>query len=109
MLTREVFMLKKTDLDNRMHQTKVDERKKIAAVNEEYEQRMKDEYLAYRAKRNTLIAERDMKRLEIENKYKTERRNIWAEDCELVQHWRSQVGITPPNSTDGDGQHNDGE
>ena len=98
MMTREVFVLKKAEIDERMHKSKLDEKKKIHAINEEYEQRMKQEYLAYIKRRQVLMDERDLKRLEVEHEQKNLRRDLYAEDCELVALWRSQLNSIPPPS-----------
>ena len=109
-MTREDFMMKKVDIETRMHQTRIDERKAIKAMTLQFEDRLQDEQEKFRKQRNSIMEERDMKRVEIENEYKQRRRELWAEDCELVDQWRRQLGdmyITPPTS--GDGQHNNVE
>ena len=103
-MTREDFMMKKTDIETRMHQTRIDERNAIKAMTLQFEDRLQDEQLKFRKQRNSIMEERDMKRVEIENEYKQRRRELWAEDCELVDLWRAQLGdinFTPPTSGDG--------
>ena len=104
-MTREEYMMKKTDIDTRMHQTRIDERNAIKAMTLQFEDRLQDEQLKFRKLRDSIMEERDMKRVEIENEYKQRRRELWAEDCELVDQWRRQLGdmfITPPS---GEEQH----
>ena len=99
MMTREQYMLLKQEIDEQMKQTRIAEKRETAAVNDEYELRLRDLGDAYRRKRQALFDERDQKRLEIENRYKDERRALWVKDCELVSQWRSQLNIgeiTPP-------------
>ena len=91
-MTREDFMMKKTDIETRMHQTRIDERNAIKAMTLQFEDRLQDEQLKFRKLRNSIMEERDMKRVEIENEYKQRRRELWAEDCELVDLWRAQLG-----------------
>ena len=98
-MTREEYMMKKTDIDTRMHQTRIDERNAIKAMTLQFEDRLQDEQLKFRKLRDSIMEERDMKRVEIENEYKQRRRELWAEDCELVDQWRAQLGdmnFTPP-------------
>ena len=97
-MTRETYIAKKTDLESRMHQTRIDESEKKKALNLEYEDRLQDLLISYRRQRQALMEERDMKRTEVENEYKGRRRALWAEDCELVSAWRNQFSeITPPS------------
>lgn len=101
-LTREEYMMKKVDIENRMHQTRVDEAAAKKDVNLHYEDLMQDELARYRQRRQQLMDERELKRTEVANQYKQRRREIWAEDCELVAQWRSQLGesfFTPPTSS----------
>lgn len=95
-MTRDVFMARKTDLECRMRQARIDESAKKKELNIEYEDRMQDLLISYRRQRQALMEERDMKRIEIENVYKMKRREILAEDCELVNEWRMQLDLTPP-------------
>jgi hypothetical protein len=106
-MTRETYIAKKVDLESRMHQTRIDESEKKKALNLEYEDRLQDLLISYRRQRQALMEERDMKRVEIENAYKTKRRELWAEDCDLVTAWRAHLSeITPP--TGGGQQHEEG-
>lgn len=103
-MTREDFMMKKADIETRMHQTRIDERNAIKAMTLQFEDRLQDEQLKFRKLRNSIMEERDMKRVEIENEYKQRRRELWSEDCELVDQWRAQLGdmnFIPPTSGDG--------
>lgn len=105
-MTREEFMMKKLELEQKMHQTRIDERKALKEINIRYEDLIDDETKAFREKRNRLMEKRDFERTEIENRFKQIRRELWSEDCELVYNWRAQLGdirITPPST--GDGQH----
>ena len=106
-MTRETYLARKVDLENRMHQTRIDESAKKKVLNLEYEDRLQDLLISYRRQRQALMEERDMKRIEIENAYKTKRRELWAEDCDLVTAWRANLSeITPP--TGGGQQHEEG-
>lgn len=97
MMTRETYIARKTDLENRMHQTRMDERKQLKEVNVAYEDRLQDLQTSYRRQRQALLDERAIKRTEVENRYKEQRRALWTEDCELVDAWRAQLSeITPP-------------
>ena len=91
MMTREEYMLQKQEIDEQMKQTRTAEKKETAAVNDEYELRLRDLGDAYRKQRQALFEERDAKRLEIESRYKDERRALWVKDCELVSQWRLQL------------------
>ena len=73
-MTREEYMMKKTDIDTRMHQTRIDERNAIKAMTLQFEDRLQDEQLKFRKLRDSIMEERDMKRVEIENEYKQRRR-----------------------------------
>ena len=98
-MTREEYMMKKADIETRMHQTRINERNAIKALTLQFEDRLQDEQIKFRKLRDSIMDERDMKRVEIENEYKQRRRELWAEDCELVDQWRAQLGdmhITPP-------------
>lgn len=102
MMTREQYMLLKHEIDERMAQTRKQEKAETAEVNDEYELRLHDLGEAYRKQRQALFAERDARRQEISERYKDERRALWAEDCELVGQWRRQLNIgageiTPPS------------
>lgn len=99
MMTREEYMLQKQEIDELMKQTRIAEKKETAAVNDDYDLRLRDLGDAYRRQRQALFGERDQQRLQIENRYKDERRALWVKDCELVARWRSQLNIgeiTPP-------------
>ena len=107
MMTRETYIARKTDLENRMHQTRMDEKKQLKEVNVAYEDRLQDLQTSYRRQRQALLDERALKRTEVENEYKGRRRALWAEDCELVDAWRAQLSeITPPSG--GGQQHEKG-
>lgn len=98
-MTREEFMMKKIELENRMHQTRIDEKKAVSELNIKYDDLISDEQKSFREKRKKLMEKRDFERVEIENRYKQVRREIWSEDCALVHDWRAQMGdlqITPP-------------
>lgn len=104
MMTREEYMLQKQEIDELMKQTRIAEKKETAAVNEDYDLRLRDLSDAYRRQRQALFEERDAKRLQIEGRYKDERRALWVKDCELVNQWRSQLNIdeiTPPPLAEG--------
>lgn len=108
MMTREEYMLQKQEIDEQMKQTRTAEKKETAAVNDDYELRMRDLADAYRRQRQALFEERDQKRTEIESRYKDERRALWVKDCELVSRWRSQLvngEVTPPS--DGGWRHDE--
>ena len=60
-MTREDFMMKKTDIETRMHQTRIDERNAIKAMTLQFEDRLQDEQLKFRKLRNSIMEERDMK------------------------------------------------
>lgn len=101
MITREEYMLKKLEIEEKMKKSRTDQHNEIAAVNEEFGLRLRDLSDAYRRQRNALFEERDAKRLEIEGKFKDQRRDLWIEDCVLVSQWRSQlkeVELTPPTN-----------
>lgn len=93
MMTREEYMLQKQEIDELMKKTRIAEHTEVAALNEDYELRLHDLADAYRRQRQALFEERDAKRLQIEGRYKDERRALWVKDCELVARWRSQLNI----------------
>lgn len=100
MMTREEYMLQKQEIDELMKQTRTAEKRETAAVNEDYDLRLRDLSDAYRRQRQALFEERDAKRLQIEGRYKDERRALWVKDCELVNQWRQQLvngEVTPPH------------
>lgn len=95
MMTREQYMLRKQEIDEQMKQTRTREKADTAALNEDYELRLRDLGNAYRRQRQKLFEERDARRLEIESQYKEQRRALWVEDCELVSQWRKQLISQP--------------
>lgn len=110
-ITREQYMLRKQEIDEQMKQTRKQEKADTAALNEDYDLRLHDLCDAYRRQRQKLFEERDAKRLEIESRYKDQRRALWVEDCQLVSQWRAQLNngeITPPTTTNGGERPNEG-
>ena len=91
MMTREQYMLQKQEIEGQMKRTRIAEKRETAAINDEYELRLRDLSDAYRRQRKALFEERGQKRLEIENHYKDERRSLLVKDCELVSQWRAQL------------------
>jgi hypothetical protein len=73
-----------------MHDSKVREREAVKQVNTHYEDLLRDNEQEFRRKRDALRAERDLKREEVTDMYKEERRRIWEEDADLVTRWRQQ-------------------
>ena len=51
MMTREEYMLQKQEIDELMKQTRIAEKKETAAVNEDYDLRLRDLSDAYRRQR----------------------------------------------------------
>ncbi|MBQ7987357.1 MAG: hypothetical protein IJ253_02450 [Bacteroidaceae bacterium] len=91
MMTREQFILQKQEIEEQMRQTRVAEKKDLAAVNNEYELRLRDLYDDYRKQRQACLEARGWSRLKVENHYKDQRRKLWVKDCELVSRWRAQL------------------
>lgn len=89
-ITREQYMQQRRDNDVRMHDSKVREREAVKQVNTHYEDLLRDNEQEFRRKRDALRAERDLKREEVTDMYKEERRRIWEEDADLVTRWRQQ-------------------
>ena len=58
-MTREQYMMKKTDIENRMHQTRIDERQAIKAMTLQFEDRLQDEQEKFRKQRNSIMEERE--------------------------------------------------
>lgn len=101
MMTREQYILRKTDIEAQMKQTRRDQHNKLAALNEQFEARLRDHTAEYRRQRQAIFDEREKQRLEIENHYKDIRRSLWTEDIQLVEEWRAglrqdEVQVTPP-------------
>ena len=55
-MTREQYMMKKTDIENRMHQTRIDERQAIKAMTLQFEDRLQDEQEKFRKRSRTSIS-----------------------------------------------------
>lgn len=89
-ITREQYMQQRRDNDVRMHDSKVREREAVKQVNTHYEDLLRDNEQEFRRKRDALRAERDLKREEVTDMFKEERRRIWEEDADLVTRWRQQ-------------------
>ncbi len=91
MITREEYFVMKTEIEEKMKKSRYDEHKALAAVNERYEQRLDDLRDEYRRKRQDLFGERDLEKVEVSAKFKDIRRELWLEDCRLVERWRGQL------------------
>lgn len=89
-ITREQYMQQRRDNYVRMHDSKVREREAVKQVNTHYEDLLRDNEQEFRRKRDALRAERDLKREEVTDMFKEERRRIWEEDADLVTRWRQQ-------------------
>lgn len=90
-MTREQYLQQREAHDIAMHETKVKEREAIRSINVHYDDKLRDIEREYRKVRDALLAERDTKREEVAEKFKNERRRIWADDSELVSAWRAQL------------------
>lgn len=99
MLTREEYMMRKAAIEDAMRQSRKDQSKAVAALNEEYDLVLQDAAQDYRRRRSAIFDERDTKRQEIDNHYKNIRRDLWSQDVALVSEWRAGLTeITPPSS-----------
>ena len=90
-MTREQYLQQREAHDIAMHETKVKEREAIRSINVHYDDKLRDIEREYRKVRDALLTERDTKREEVAEKFKNERRRIWADDSELVSAWRAQL------------------
>ena len=100
MMTREQYIMRKADIEAAMKQSRRDQHNELAALNEQYELRLRDETDEHRRRRQAIFDERDAARLEIEGKYKDVRRELWTQDVQLVEEWRKglrqdEVEFTP--------------
>lgn len=99
MLTREEYIMRKNELEDAMRQSRRDQSRAVAALNDEYELKLRDASDEYRRRRQAIFDERDTKRLEIDVHYKNIRRDLWSQDVALVSEWRAGLTeITPPSS-----------
>lgn len=90
-LTFEEYRDRKVELEEAMHQTKVDEKKAMQDINLHYEDLLKDCEIDFRKKRNSIREERDAKKLEVSKMFKEKRREIYTQDCKLIIKWKSQM------------------
>jgi len=102
MLTREEYIMRKNELEDAMRQSRKDQSRILAALNDEYELKLRDASDEYRRKRQAIFDERDAKRLEIDGHYKSIRRDLWSQDVELVSEWRAGLSVMTPACSDGE-------
>lgn len=88
MMTREEYVMRKADIEAAMKQSRRDQHNELAALNELFEMRLRDEDDEHRRRRQVIFEERDAARLEVEERYKDLRRVLWKQDAELVEEWR---------------------
>lgn len=88
MMTREEYIRRKADIEAAMGQSRRDQHHELAALNEQYELRLREEGDEHRRRRQAIFDERDAARQEIEEKYKDVRRDLWSQDVQLVEEWR---------------------
>lgn len=88
MMTREQYILRKQEIEERMKESRRAQHNETAALNEKFEQALRDVDDERRRKRQALFDERNNLRLEIEGRYKDVRRALWTEDVQLVAQWR---------------------
>ncbi len=86
-----------------MKKSRRDQHNELAALNEQYELRLRDETDEHRRRRQAIFDERDAARMEIEGRYKDVRRELWTQDIQLVEEWlkglrQDEVEITPPTT-----------
>ena len=88
MMTREEYIRRKADIEAAMGQSRRDQHHELAALNEQYELRLREEGDEHRRRRQAIFDERDAARQEIEEKYKDVRRDLWSQDAQLIEEWR---------------------
>ena len=103
MMTREEYIRRKADIEAAMGQSRRDQHHELAALNEQYELRLREEGDEYRRRRQAIFDERDAARQEIEEKYKDVRRDLWSQDVQLIEEWRKGLrrDETTPPTTEG--------
>lgn len=94
MMTNKDYMTARQSIDDRMRQLRLAQHAEVAAINTDYDERMMDLAEAYRHQRQKLYQERVRKCQDVTDAYKARRRALWAEECDLVSQWRSQLGTT---------------
>ena len=97
-MTKEDYMTARWSIDDRMRQLRLAQHAEVAAINTDYDERMMDLAEAYRHQRQKLHQEHVRKRQDVTDAYKARRRALWAEECDLVSQWRSQLG-NPDDTT----------
>ena len=96
MITRQEFMRRKAEIEERMKQSRLAQQKEVRILNEEFDNRLEELALAHRRRRQALFLERDRKRLDIECRYKNIRMSLFIEDSDLVSQWREQLSPDMP-------------
>ena len=88
-MTRMEYITRKAAIDEQMKQSRRAQHNETAALNDRFEEMLRNVDEERRRKRQALFDERDNLRLEIEGRYKDVRRALWAEDVQLVEEWRA--------------------
>ena len=91
-MTREEFMLRKEEIDNRMKETRTMEARECEEIDD---MRIRQIHLMneqYDAQRERLKKECRDRCDEIRARYRKERQRLFLQDMELVAAWRNQLG-----------------
>ena len=89
--TLEEYLRAARELGEQMRQSRFQERKTAAKLRIAYDSKLSALQENYRRERDAIMAERDAKRDELEEKFRARRSELLAQDCELVAAWRRQL------------------
>ena len=106
-MTRDEFVDRKMAIEAKMKATRVDERRDISKINEEYELRLFEHMEKYLQQKRAIFDERENAREEVSEHYKNLRRELFVQDQELVHQWRSQL-MAPAEENLNNGQEKGG-
>lgn len=91
MITREEYIMRKNEIEESISQSRRDQHRELVALNDKFEMRLQDERNEYRRRIQVIYDERAAARLEIDNKHKRLRRELWEQDSLLVAEWRNNL------------------